>query len=80
MLIIAPRSWYNAALIKYKCRNTKIASFTFETKCTGQNLLWLSMTNTMALILTLGLAYPYTVHKSIQYTCDNLLIQSEASE
>jgi uncharacterized membrane protein YjgN (DUF898 family) len=54
-------NWYRAALLRKVARTFSAGGLTFAFQVRGATLLWFTFSNTLILIFTLGLLYPYVI-------------------
>ena len=71
------RFWYHAAFVRSMFENTNIASVTFVTRYTGFKLFFLTITNFLLIICTLGFALPFIVWRNARFFAQNVIIVGE---
>jgi len=67
--------WFQAARQRYLWSHTTIGDARFHATMTGGRLLMLKLGNLLLLILTLGLAWPWTMVRSINFTFQHLSLE-----
>lgn len=68
------RVWYNAALRAECLRTLTLGPLRFKTVVTGKELLRNRLVNTIIVVGTAGLAYPYMLHRNLSLWCRTTLI------
>ncbi len=65
-------SWYRARMFNHFARHTTYEGVAFEGRMTGRGLAWLSVTNYLLVLFTLGILTPVAQARSARYMIDNL--------
>ncbi len=61
------RIWYKAALLRYRINHLSISGIRFSISVTGSEYLKLTVINVLLLLITFGLAYPYTLQRYYRF-------------
>jgi uncharacterized membrane protein YjgN (DUF898 family) len=64
--------WFSARRHRYFTDHTRFGLTRFRSSVTGGPLAWLQITNAAAIVLTLGLAWPWTVVRGLRFTFANV--------
>lgn len=65
-------AWYYAFQFNHFARNTHFESASFRADLTGKGLIWLTVTNALIAILTLGILSPVIQARTMRYVIQNL--------
>lgn len=68
-------SWYAAGRLNYFAAHTRLAGTTFKLRATVPSLLWLTATNTLLRLLSLGFLSPVAEARSMRYIVERLTIE-----
>jgi uncharacterized membrane protein YjgN (DUF898 family) len=60
--------WFSARRQRYFTGHTRFGATRFRSEVTGGRLAWLTLSNVAVLLLTLGLAWPWTVVRGLRFT------------
>ena len=71
------RSWYQAALRTECLRGLTCGKLRFRSTATGHDLFKLRIVNTMILLVTLGLGWGITKHRTMEFFARTLVIQGD---
>jgi uncharacterized membrane protein YjgN (DUF898 family) len=55
--------------------HTRLGATRFRSTVTGGRLAWLTISNVLAIVLTLGLAWPWTVVRGVRFTFRYLTVE-----
>ncbi|MGH7003280.1 MAG: DUF898 family protein, partial [Alphaproteobacteria bacterium] len=68
-------NWYRAALLRKVAATYTADALKFAFPVRGGTLLWFSVSNTLILLLTLGLLYPYVILRYARFVQRHLAIE-----
>jgi uncharacterized membrane protein YjgN (DUF898 family) len=66
--------WYTASFTRHLAGNTRLDTLEFSSIVTGRALLWLTVSNALIAVCTLGLGRPIVLHRSMRFLASNLLV------
>jgi len=72
------QQYLHARLTNYCWDRTNLGSLRFESTLEAQQLLWIRLTNILAIILSAGLLIPWAKVRRAQYIFDNLTVIADA--
>lgn len=64
--------WYKAVFLRNLAGTSRLGEFQFRARFTMGQLFWLKVPNFLLLLVTLGLAFPYTVHRTARFISRHL--------
>ncbi len=72
-------AWYRARMMNHFAAHTSFEHVRFTGTATGRSLIWLALTNTLMVVLTLGLLSPVAQARSARYFVERLRMSGSAS-
>ena len=72
-------AWYRARMMNHFAAHTTFEGARFSANATGRSLLWLTITNTLMVLFTLGLLSPVAQARAARYFVEHLQIEGSAS-
>jgi uncharacterized membrane protein YjgN (DUF898 family) len=72
-------AWYRARMMNHFAAHTSFENVQFSGTATGRSLIWLALTNTLMVVLTLGLLAPVAQARSARYFVERLVMSGSAS-
>lgn len=72
-------AWYRARMMNHFAAHTSFEHVRFTGTATGRSLIWLALTNTLMVVLTLGLLAPVAQARSARYFVERLRMSGSAS-
>ena len=66
--------WYVALFERHVIGRTTLGPLRFSSTLTGRGLLWLSLVNTVVLLVTLGLGVPVVLQRTMRFLARNLWV------
>ena len=70
-------NWYRAALIRSIATTFSVDKLTFSFPVRGSRLLWFNVSNTLIILFTLGLLFPYVILRYARFIQRHLRIEGE---
>ncbi len=79
LLFAVVSAWYRARMMNHFAAHTSFEAVRFSGTATGRSLIWLSITNMLMVVLTLGLLSPVAQTRSARYFVERLRMTGGAS-
>lgn len=74
LLFTVMSAWYGAAQLRHFAAHTHYDGATFKSRATGLGLMWLSLTNFLMVLLSLGVLMPVAQARTARYLVETLSI------
>ncbi len=72
-------AWYRAGMMNHFAAHTTFEGARFSGTATGRSLIWLTITNTLMVLFTLGLLSPVAQARAARYFVEHMQIEGGAS-
>jgi uncharacterized membrane protein YjgN (DUF898 family) len=79
LFFLGSRSYLQAALGNLIWNNASLGPHRFESKLRFKALLWLGLTNSLAILFSLGLSIPWATIRSLRYRLENISLIAHGS-
>ncbi len=71
------RMWYKAALTRFRLNHTAFDHVRLQGNHTGSSLAWLSISNLLLVVLTLGFGVPIAIHRNVKYHTSHIGVDGD---